>query len=180
MPLLKIGSDKIGFGKDGKGAIIREDITITLGALAGKTGILTTNGGLQNGLQEDFRILKTELHGNEIGITALDEPVELYMLNGELTLAEAEAAIEIDGPQDRNDRVSMELAERWVRYIGKFPDVTGLASAREFVPVGKLTARWTFSDPEGWNYMAYNNSGANRTTGAVISLKATHYGVWVT
>ncbi len=173
----------MGFGKQGTGAILREDLTITLGALAGKTGIFVTGGGLQGTLGEDFRIMKTEIHGVSVGIEAQDDIVELYLLNGELSLAEAEACIESNGPTDRNDRVNTELAERWVRYVGHFADKSGAAGNRVLEGEGRpvvIKPGWTFSDPEGWEWMAYNAGGANMTTGGVLSLKATHYGVWVT
>ncbi len=180
---LKRRSDNIGFGKDGKGAIIREDITFTIGTLAGKTGLFATGGGLSGTLGEDFRILKTEAHGLEIGAPALEESLELYLLNGELSLTEAQEAIEVDGPTDRNDRLNTEHVERWVRYVGEFQDITGLASSRLLIGDGNpitVLPRWTFSNPEGWEWMVYNPTGSNRVTGGVVSLKATHYGVWVT
>ncbi len=173
----------MGFGKEGKGAIIREDLTFTLGTLAGKTGIFATAGGLQGLMGEDFRILKTEVHGVSVGIEAQDDVVEIYLLNGELSLAEAEECIEGDGPTDRNDALARERAERWVRYVGHFQDKSGAVGGRVLEGEGQpvtVKPRWTFSDPEGWEWMAYNAGGANMTTGGVLSLKATHYGVWVT
>ncbi len=84
----------MGFGKDGKGAIIREDVTITVGALTAKTGILQTAGGIHDNMQEDFRVLKTLINGQEFGVTSGEAFSDLYMSNGELTLAEIEEAIE--------------------------------------------------------------------------------------
>ncbi len=164
----------MGFGKGGTGAIIREDSTVALGTLANKTGILV--GSITLG--EDFRMLKSIITANVDGITQADGPLELYLVNGELTLAECEEAIELSGPTDRNDRVATEQAERFVRFVGvfKYTDSAGVFATL----VEEIKPRWTFSNPEGWDWMLYNSSAGNLTTGSSVFLKATHYGVWVT
>ncbi len=172
----------MGFGKGGTGVIIREDSTVTLGTLAGKTGILISSAQIE----EDFRMLKSIIAAHIDGLTAGDGPLSLYQVNGELFLAECEEAIEMDGPVDRNDRLNTERAERYVKLVGWFvPDGQG-TSAILVGPGGSVGApaevkpRWTFSNPEAWDYMIYNESAGNLTTGASVFLKATHYGVWVT
>ncbi len=171
----------MGFGKDGKGVMIREDTTHTLGTLAAATGILVTNGGMIDALQEDFRILKTEGSSAIQGLTAGEGGLSLYMINGELSLAEAEAAIELNGPQDRNDRVSQEFAGRWVRFVGVYvPTGNGAQASLHGTGSMDFKPRWTFSDPEAWNWMVYSNNAGPITTGAIVRQKLTHFGVWVT
>ncbi len=178
---LKKGSDKIGFGKDGKGAIIREDLTHTLGTLGTKTGILITAGGSSGNLGEDFRILKTEGQSNANQVTAGNPAVSLYMVNGELTLAECEEAIELSGPDDRNDRLDVERSERFVRLIGVYvPAGIGTTAHIRGTGMFSYNPRWTFSNPAGWDYMVYNNGPVNLDTGQIITTKLTHFGVWVT
>ncbi len=164
----------MGFGKGGTGAIIREDASVALATLAAKTGILV--GSITLG--EDFRMLKSIISGNVDGMTQGDGPLELYLVNGALTLAQCEEAIENNGPTDRNDPVATERAERFVRFVGQFVqrDSSGVFAQL----VEEIKPRWTFSNPEGWNWMLYNASAGNLTTGSSVFLKVTHYGVWVT
>jgi len=172
----------MGFGKDGKGAIIRENVTITVGNLAALTGILSTAGGrVSDSLGDDFRILKTEFLVSKIDQTSDEGTLFLYLVDGELTLAECEEAIELGGPIDRNDRLSQERAERYVKpvamLVGSSDITTGGGPVVE--QVYSMNPKWTFSNPEGWDWMAYN-AGAILTAGTIIRIFATHYGVWVT
>ncbi len=164
----------MGFGKGGTGAIIREDTSIALATLAAKTGILV--GSITLG--EDFRMLKSIITANIDGLTQSEGPFELYLVNGALTLAQCEEAIEANGPTDRNDPVNSERVERFVRFVGQFSqdDSSGVFAQL----VEEIKPRWTFSNPEGWDWMLYNASAGNLTTGASVFLKVTHYGVWVT
>ncbi len=169
----------MGFGKDGKGVMIREDSNVALGTLNAKTGILL---GSPN-LSEDMRILKSIINAHIDGLTTNEGPLSLYMVNGELSLAECQEAIEQNGPLDRNDRVAQERAERFVKPVAWFestPDtgvnaILGKSVAQPFA----FNPRWTFSDPEGWDYMVYNESAGNLASGSTCFLKATHFGVWV-
>ncbi len=75
----------MGFGKDGKGAIVKENTTFTIGGLAGQA-FLTNDSDVA--LDSDFRILKTELTAVLTGITSLEGAgLILYMHEGDLTLA---------------------------------------------------------------------------------------------
>ncbi len=169
----------MGFGKDGKGVIIREDAGMTISTLASKTGLLVDAGGVVLG--EDYRDLKVEGIAHHNNRAASDPMLSLYMVNGELTLAECEEAIEQNGPTDRNDRLLQEHAERFVKYVGTFvPTGDGLEAPIHGTGVMDFKPRWTFSNPEGWDWMVYNSGDDAMTTGGTIKLKLTHYGVWVT
>lgn len=151
---------------------------MALSTLAADTGTLV--GG--PAIEEDFRILKSEINALIVDLNANDDGlVDLYLVNGELSLAECEEAIELDGPIDRNDRLAVEKAERYVRYVGSFQQSGGQTNARmnDGMPV-IIKPRWTFSDTEGWDWMAYNHGTGALTTGASLKMKVTHYGVWVT
>ncbi len=179
--LLALVTPIVGFGKDGKGAMIREDVTHTLGTLASKAGLKTTSGGVSGNFGEDFRVLKTEGYANIAGLTIGNGALALYMVNGELTLAEVEEAIELSGPNDRNDRKAMEQAERWVRFVGAYvPQGSGSVAALNGTGRLEFNPRWTFSDPEMWDWVVYNATQGALDTGAVAAMKLTHYGVWVT
>ncbi len=172
----------MGFGKDGNGIIIVEDRTQALGTLAQNTGIIV---GSELETLERFRILKSEVFAVMRAVTNTEGGgFGLYLVDGDLTLSEAEAAIENNGPLGPNDSVSADVSERFVRLVG----VTEIKSQAVDVPfldvntgapVCMAKPRWTFSRDKAWNWLVYNN-GQSPTTGIVVVVKAKHFGVWVT
>jgi len=172
----------MGFGKDGTGTIIRELITDgALGALATKDVVAFAGPTII----EDFRILKSELQV-EVNIITSGQAHGLIfgIANGELSAAEIEEAIEVNGPLDRNDRVNDERSLRNVRTLGVLTErdpaaVSGMVRNAEDGTLLVSKHRWTYSNPEGWQWWIYN-LGNTMTTGALLQLKASHYGVWVT
>ncbi len=171
------------------GAIIREVETIALATLADQAAI----GFSVLTLSEDFRILKSELAA---GIVNLDDEentpgLVLGIANGELSATEIAQALVAQGPVDRNDRLAKERADRWVKVLSQAEPVNvGPVSGRTTHdaifknenggPVLVSKDRWTYSDPEGWQFFIFNNTGSALATGATARLLATHYGVWVT
>lgn len=172
----------MGFGKNGRGAIIRENVLITVGSLAANTGILANGGSrISDNLQEDFRILKTEIVLSKINQTTDEASLSLWMVDGELSLAEASAAIQNGGPLDRNDRDQQERAERWVKPVCILlasTDITAGAGTAYQVPI-VIKPGWTFSDPEAWDWMIFNQGEASAGA-TLVRMLVTHYGVWVT
>ncbi len=171
----------MGFGKDGKGAILRERVVSgALGALAAQDAVAFT--GLV--LTEDFRILKSEIIAFVSNLTPPEGSGLIFgIANGDLTAAEIEEAIEAAGPLDRNDRIPTEQAERNVKTLGVITDVsvtgkTNIIRNNEDGPMIESKHRWTYSNPEGWDWWIYN-LGGSLTTGALLQLYAVHYGVWV-
>ncbi len=172
------------------GKIIIEVQTVSLATLADQTALKFTSLTLT----EDFRILKSEIVAGVIGID--DEDVFQGLLfgiaNGELTVAEIAAAITAGGPLDRNDRQNAEEASRWVKVLSAARPNTAnnAASAHSVIPLmfpnpegGPMIVskdRWTYSDPEGWSFFVFNNTGSPMVTGAQARLTAKHFGVWVT
>ncbi len=174
---------QMGFGKDGKGVIIREDVTITVGALAAKAGILQTGGGIAGAMEEDFRLIKSSFCVTKGNHTNDEGALLLGLADGELTLVEIEEAIELNGPVNRSDHTPRENAERPVWLLGSLHGSTDIVNAGvglTFVPAHEHISRWTFSDPDGWRWFVYNEGPASLTSGTIVSLKAQHFGVWVT
>ncbi len=176
----------MGFGKDGKGAILREKTTVTLAALAADDVVI---GASSLSLDGDFRILKSEIMCTLRGMTSLEGVgLSLHMANGDLTAAQIEATLEQNGPQARNDRDRQEIAERWVRRVGMTTGPTVNETERVFRneqggPLLTLKPRWTFirrrtAADGGWSWAVFND-GVTLTTGATVHIMATHYGVWV-
>lgn len=177
----------MGFGKDGKGSIVREQTSITLGALA-LNDAAGANSAVE--LDMDFRILKSEITAVARGVTSLEgQGLILYMVQGDLLVADAEATIEVNGPLRMGDRTQIEIAERWVRRVGITVGPTVNETERVFRnetngALLTINPRWTFrrgrtATEGGWVWLVYN-SGVTITTGVTINLIATHYGVWVT
>ncbi len=177
----------MGFGKDGKGAIVKEQVTITLAGLAGQDFVAATSGVV---LDMDFRILKSEITAVITNITSLEGiGLILYMFEGSLSAAEAEINIEQNGPLRLGLQAEEEIASRWVRRVAIAGAPTVNETERLMLNENgggllKLTPRWTFRRGRtgadgGWNWGVYND-GVTLTTGAVVRLLCTHYGVWVT
>ncbi len=101
----------MGFGKDGKGVIIHEDVQITVGALSSQATIFAV-GGITIG--EDFRILKTEISvlQSSAGVGAVGDAVLIGVADGELSVGEIAQAINASGPTDRNDNLGNEQSMR--------------------------------------------------------------------
>ncbi len=177
----------MGFGKDGRGAIIRERCPSTdLGALANTNGKQVAAGLT---MTEDFRCLKSEIFCDLVSLTAgQGSGLKLYRSEGDLTEAEANEVLVLDGPTTRGDRVVEETAMRYMELLGASPTQFDLASTElSFVdaytgaPVCVSRKRWTFpnlaSKPQ-WNYHIWND-GNILTTGCLARIWGVHYGVWL-
>ncbi len=171
--------DIMGFGKDGKGAIIRENVTITVGGLAAVAVIK----GTSLSISEDFRILKTEYFISQSGNWgAVGDEVIIGFADDELSVGEIAECLNVDGPVDRNDRLA---EERVMRAVWSLIDLKGDSTTVVMQPPndGKFMEhkpRWTFSNPEGWTWFAYNPLSGALTAGAVFIINAKYFGVWVT
>ncbi len=176
----------MGFGKDGKGVMVQERTTMTLGALAANA-LVIANSSVQ--LDSDFRILKSEITAVLSGMTSLEgQGLLLYMMEGDLSSAEGEAKIEQSGPLRPGQQIEEEIASRWVKRIGITVGPTVNETERVFrneYNGGLLSynPRWTFrrgrtATEGGWNWGIYNSAVAI-TSGADVEIIGTHYGVWV-
>jgi len=164
----------MGFGKDGKGQILYENVALLPGALAAKD-VIAGFGAYQDNLIEDFRILKSEIHWGTRTGTAGDSFM-WGIAGGELSAAEIEEALEAR-PFNTNDNVALERSMRPVWPLG----VSVLAddpSTSGGVPIEK-NVRWTFANPNGWQFWVYNYTSLAMTTGTICDLFIKHFGVWV-
>lgn len=170
----------MGFGKDGKGVIIRESRSQTLAALDAEGGVLV---GTKLVTLERFRMLKLEVYAVIKNLTTGEGTGLLFGLaDGDYTIAEIEAAIETDGPLGPNDTVAAELAMRPIWWMGAVDRETGTEAIFENEQGGHrmvFNPRWTFSRTKSWNFFVYN-LGAQLTTGSSVIIRAKSFGVWVT
>ncbi len=171
------------------GEIITEVQTVTLGTLADQASIKFS----ALVLQEDFRILKSEIAAfiADIDDSSPTQGLLFGICNGELTAAEIAQAITTGGPLDRNDRLAKERSSRWVKVLSQAEPVpdgsNGAQTTIQLIfrgdhggPMIVSKDRWTYSDPEGWAFFIHNNTGAVLVSGAQARLTAKHFGVWVT
>ncbi len=173
----------MGFGKGGTGVIITDTDTMAIGTLANNASVKQDNPLVMGA---DFRLLKVDFHACWTGTAGEGDGFQLYIVDNELSVAEVAECITAAGPTDRNDRVAQERATRPVFHVGTFSDanpssitlpVKGQDGQEGLI---SKTIRWTFSDPEGWSYALFNNTGVVPTTGGFIRLISKFYGVWVT
>ncbi len=176
----------MGFGKDGKGAIVKENTSLTLAGLAGQDTALANSSVA---LDKDFRILRSDITAVVRGITSLEgQGLILYLSEGDLDATLVEANIELNGPLALGDRDNEEIAGRWVRRVGILMSPSVNETERVFSNkygggLLSIEPRWTFrrrrtSTQGGWDWVVYN-SGVTITTGATVQILCTHYGVWV-
>lgn len=132
-------------------------------------------------MEEDFRILKMEVMAHIRGHTAGEVPLILLFACGELTDSELSGCVN-SLPRDRNDHALLEAASRPVWVVGELQEeqtTTRCSVNIDGRPV-ILKPRWTFSAPEGWQWVVYNMSGSALTTGSTLQFLVKIYGVWVT
>ncbi len=172
----------MGFGKDGKGVIIRDDDIITLGTLAGQT-VVKQDSPL--GILEDFRILKQRHWWNLTGGALVDGdgPLIMGICNDELSVGEIGEVMQAGGPLNRNDRERTEFAERGVHLFpeGKamIPFLAQTADPTVTYGFFESKHRWTYNNPEGWALFLWNKGAGALTTGGTLRVTSEFYGVWV-
>ncbi len=172
----------MGFGKDGKGVIIREQSTITLGGLAAGVAV---KGISEVALETtSFRIIKMEYFISQSGAFGAEGDEALIgFANDVLSVTEIAASLTVDGPKDRNDTPGRNTAEFAVWLLAQLKEPTDATTGYDRPlnmgrPMEKVL-RWTFTPPEGWTWFAYNPLAGALTTGAVFRIHAKYYGVWV-
>ena len=173
----------MGFGKDGKGAILSQALSQDLSTLGANTAIIISTN---LATVERFRMLKAEISATILNGTGAElGGIELYLADGDLTVAEIEATIETNGPLGPNDIVTSNIAMRPVYRVGGVPlGVAGASDALHILGEGGGTMmtvkpRWTFASVKSWNWVIYN-SGLILTTGSTVNIRARLFGVWVT
>ncbi len=184
---LRGGECIMGFGKDGKGIMIRDTDRAgsALSTLAAGVAIKLTTSAL-GAITEDFRLIKlTDMWFSVTNFTAGQGPVIIGLADGELTVAEIAACLDVNGPVDRNDRAAHEASERpvWplVAFMGDGiygSEGGGVTLAGGASPHEKVI-RWTFSNPEGADLFAFNMGSAALSAGT-IRYHFRAFGVWVT
>ncbi len=158
--------------------IVRENTTQTLGALGSGGGILVAASDVV--LIQSFYSQKLSLIAMIDGLTANEANGALVLLlaDSALTLAEVEEAFEQSGPVHQGEVPQKEVATRFVRILGEFRS-DGIIDTRVSLIVTYQSIMWLFTEDNGeWNFVVYNQSSANLTTGSTIRIRAAHQGRW--
>ncbi len=170
----------MGFGKDGKGVILHDRVDGIIGALATKD-LVDMGGAYNDTLLEDFRIIKMDYFFGvkpPQAVVLNDGPILVGIAGGHITAAGIEASIEALA-LNRN-ALTLEFTHRpvWPLEIIMIPDADN-GSVDRLTYKGSVNLRWTFQNPDGWTWWAYNLSNQNLIDGSVIHIFAKIFGVWL-
>ncbi len=163
-------------------AIIRETAVITLATLGDVTAIKATQAV---SITDDFRIIKSEYRAFATGVTTQEFfGMNLYLVNDDLTAQQISNALVNDGPTNSSDRDKIEASNRFVKLMGHSETSERANTVIAFKgpqnnEVMSEVVRWSFNKGVGWNWAVFNNSGGALTTGGLVKIIATHYGVWI-
>ncbi len=165
----------MGFGKDGRGVIVRMNEQQALGTLGAVTAILAKNFAFT----EDFRCISVNLDFTMSNLTLGQGPIGIYLANGNMSVAEVAETLTVQGPLGPNAQTENEQAMRPVYRLGVFGHGEVLAEHMHFS--SKRNIRWTFSNPDGISIFAFNHStsSALSTTDPVVNIMGDIFGVWV-
>ncbi len=151
--------------------------SITLGTLAANTGIISDGPAMTRG----GGIISSTFLGGLRGHTEGEGPVIWGLVRGDLTLAELEEFLELEGPGSPADIVGSERASRgrFIRLMGTLGP--GVAECGVDLRNTKMSGfRWAEGDEEGgWATFVYN-LGAALTTGSFFEVLAKHFVRWNT
>ncbi len=147
------------------GSVINKS-SITLGTLAKNTGILSQSPDVTRG----GKMLSYSSQGGLNGFTSGDGPILWGVCSSDLSLAELEAYLELEGPLSPSDIVNSEIASRGrnVRVLG------ALTFQRDWIDLhNHKMSGLKFAEASettgGWSTFAYN-LGAALTTGAILEI----------
>ncbi len=166
--------------KKDTGSVI-EQVTFTIATLAARTGLVVPSPQLTRG----GRLLSSTIHGGIHAGTSGNPPLIWGVAAGDLTLAELEAFLELDGPTSPALIAESEIASRGrvIRSLGTMDPSPGSAGSivsqintsmkgLKFSEVGEGSAG-------GWDWWVYNPSVATAfDTGAIVSLQIRNYVEW--
>lgn len=165
----------LGFGKDGKGVIIRERRLIVITSLASGTAIFSTGSIISLGCQ--FRMIKCEGTVFWRNPTA-GEMCWIGLASLDTTVAQIKSCVENNGPTRPSDQDEELNSMRPVYILGHLQAQT--ESGHMSFDFEK-TIRWTFNEDVGYAMFAYNpNTVAISGNGSDVIVMSKSFGVWVT
>ncbi len=162
------------------GSVI-EQPSFTVGTLAARTSLFVDGPAVTRG----GRLLSASIHGAFRGGTAGDPSLLLCLVRGDMTQAEAEAYLELDGPGTPELISENEIASRGrlIRRIAVVSPEPG--SAARVISIDNMSMKGlSFSESGegakgGWQWFVYNFSAAGAfTTGSFFEMQVSLFVEW--
>ncbi len=108
--------------------------------------------------------------------------LSLWLCDGDLSLAEIQAAMDSNAPTDLNDPVGAAVAERFVKLVAVCmsakADTRAVFVGENGSPILEIKPRWTFATTKSWNWVVLNSAG-DLTSGSTLNLRGTAFGVFI-
>ncbi len=124
-----------------------------------------------------FRTISADLQWSLRGSTPGEGPLQVGLANGNLTGAEIIENLDAN-PSSQNDIIALEWARRPVRRSGAFAVIAANETLNDGKPI-RTKLRTYLDEGVELNAWVRNQSGAVLTTGAIVTIQGTLYGVWV-
>ncbi len=163
-----------------KGSVIDQP-AITISTLAALTGLVLNGPTMSRG----GRILSISLHGGVEEGTALDPTLIYGIMSGDMSLAELEEYLELDGPTTPELVTESERATRGARIRVLGAVSVNSANAASVIAIqnrsmsGLKFAESGEGTSGGWKWFVYNTSNQNSmTTGAFFAAQAQLFVEW--
>ncbi len=172
----------MGFGKYGKGTILYDHINgQPLGALAGLDCVLLPNNYDGGVLVEDYRIIRMDYWigiPTAQAIVILDGPILIGIAQGNQNAAEIEECVEAVVLNRGANEEELSMRPVWPLEMFILPD-PDLQVNELLVKKGSINLRWTFPNPDGWVFWAYNQNSNALITGSFVNAFFKMFGMWV-
>ena len=149
--------------------------SLTMGSLSNRSGLRTAGPVMTRG----GTLLSLRIQAAIQTLSAGDGPHSLWVVNADLTLAEFEEYLEIQGPIHPDDTTNVERASRGkkVRIVGFLSPVgDGTVSTLIVQNLSMSGLRWS-EESAGLAYICYNE-GKAMTAGASLSGSAQWFVEW--
>ncbi len=162
------------FSDNTMAAIVWDEVGITLGTLGSAT-VTGNDSKIDTARAQGFRVLRTEWFIIMDGLTQDEGPI-LVGLAHDLGATEIDECIEAD-PQRPNDPAVSEKANRpvWpLTYLWRDSAGNG-----QIVDKGVIKLNWSIQEGTLLKWWAKNTDASALTTGAIVKIRAKHFGVWL-
>ncbi len=157
------------------------DASITLGALGAATAVFGTSQ-IDGSREQGFRLIMSRITARLTGKTGSEGPLVWGICCNVPSVADLKTYLEND-PQGSS--ANPEKGRNWfVKLLGQIPlqasasldTSSDVMRNVEEVKYGKNG--WSIPEGSAFNYFVFN-MGSALTTGAVITISAEHFGVWL-
>ncbi len=165
---------------ENKLSYVYDQLTLTLGALAANTAVLTASK-IDASRRSGFRIVNTEYAFTYQGKTTDEGPISVGLAPS-LNVTEI-AEIYLADPQASNDHEADAESRRFIKQlflIDKTSTTSGAdAGGESHMNYRTVKVNWSIAEGDVLNWYAMNHDTAGLMTGTLIVIIAKHTGVWL-